>query len=90
MEQRKILISGRVQGVGFRAFVEKHARKLGLKGYVRNLSDGSVEVLAQGNEKELEEIISLCKKGPAMSRVDNVEVDSENLEEQYQDFSISY
>ncbi len=70
---RRYLISGRVQGVGFRAFVLQAAVELGLAGWVRNLSDGRVEALAEGSQRQLGELRALLARGPALSRVDAVE-----------------
>lgn len=66
-------VYGRVQGVGFRAFVQRHARSLGLVGYARNMPDGSVEVLAEGSEASLEILLRRLKEGPRMARVSRVE-----------------
>ena len=69
----RFFISGRVQGVGFRWFVARQAGSLGVQGYVRNLVDGRVEVLAQGNLEELERLESHLARGPGRARVDAVE-----------------
>ena len=69
----RFFISGRVQGVGFRWFVARQAGSLGLQGYVRNLSDGRVEVLAQGTTEELERLESHLARGPGRARVEAVE-----------------
>lgn len=66
-------VRGRVQGVGFRWFVEKEAATLGIAGWVRNRSDGSVEVLAQGTREQLFALRSKLQQGPRASRVDDVE-----------------
>ena len=70
----RMLISGRVQGVCFRAYARDEARRLGLKGWVRNLPDGRVEVLAQGEPDTLEALESFCRKGPPYARVTAVKV----------------
>jgi acylphosphatase len=69
----RFFISGRVQGVGFRWFVARQAGSLGVQGYVRNLGDGRVEVLAQGNPEELERLESYLARGPGRAKVDAVE-----------------
>ncbi len=66
------LIRGRVQGVGFRWFVHREASELGLRGWVRNTDDGSVEVVATGPPEDLEELRAELKKGSRGSRVDQV------------------
>ncbi|MFH1456422.1 MAG: acylphosphatase [archaeon] len=69
MKQAKILIYGTVQGVFFRKFVKDNAVNLGVKGYVKNLDDGSVEAVLIGEEEKVEELIIRCWKGPDGSKV---------------------
>jgi acylphosphatase len=66
---RLLRIRGRVQGVGYRAFVHDQATQLGLSGWARNRSDGSVEVLVSGNRTEVDELIALLRRGPPGARV---------------------
>jgi len=66
------LIQGRVQGVGFRWFVEREASQLDLRGWVRNTEEGEVEVVAAGEQADLDELRSSLKRGPRGSRVDRV------------------
>jgi acylphosphatase len=73
-EARRFLVRGRVQGVGFRWFVEREAHILGIAGWVRNNHDGSVEVLAQGTRDQLSGLHSRLREGPRAARVDAVEV----------------
>ena len=70
-EAVQLQVLGRVQGVGFRAFTEDCARRLGLRGYVRNLLDGSVEARAEGAREDLEVFVREVRRGPALSRVDD-------------------
>ena len=70
---RRFLVRGRVQGVGFRWFVEREAHLLGLAGWVRNNADGSVEVLAMGSRDQLLALQSRLRAGPRSARVDDVE-----------------
>ena len=70
---RRFLVRGRVQGVGFRWFVEREAHILGISGWVRNSLDGSVEVLAQGTRDQLLGLRSRLRQGPRAARVDDVE-----------------
>jgi acylphosphatase len=74
IEAKRYLVRGRVQGVGFRWFVEREAHILGIKGWVRNNHDGSVEVLAQGTRDQLAGLHSRLREGPRAARVDGVEV----------------
>jgi len=77
----KIIINGFVQGVGFRWFVEKTARGLGLKGYVRNLPSGSVEIRAKGSEEQIKNLLSSLYEGPG--NANDVEVTpEEHIDEQ--------
>lgn len=71
----KITVVGRVQGVGYRAATQHTARHLGLRGTVRNLADGRVEIVAQGESGALERLVSWCWQGPPAARVDRVSVE---------------
>ena len=73
IEARRFVVRGRVQGVGFRWFVEREAHILGIAGWVRNNADGSVEVLAQGTRNQLLGLRSRLRQGPRAARVDDVE-----------------
>jgi acylphosphatase len=70
---RRFVVRGRVQGVGFRWFVEREAHTLGIAGWVRNNSDGSVEVLAIGSRDQLSGLRSRLRQGPRAARVDDVQ-----------------
>jgi acylphosphatase len=72
-QARRFIVRGRVQGVGFRWFVEREAHMLGIAGWVRNNLDGSVEVLAMGTREQLAGLRSRLQQGPRAARVDNVE-----------------
>jgi acylphosphatase len=74
--RRAVLLSviGRVQGVGYRAFVERQARALGLSGFVRNRSDGSVEAHVEGSAGAVDELIAACRRGPAGAVVNEVQI----------------
>jgi acylphosphatase len=72
-EARRFLVRGRVQGVGFRWFVECEAHILGIAGWVRNNSDSSVEVLAMGTREQLSGLRSRLQEGPRAARVDDVQ-----------------
>ncbi len=73
MTAAKFLVSGEVQGVGFRWFVARHSRRLGLHGLARNLNDGRVEVVVRGAEESLRELGELLVAGPAHARVTQVD-----------------
>jgi acylphosphatase len=71
---RRLVIHGRVQGVGYRAFVEEEAATFGLEGWVRNRRDGTVEVVVAGSPEAVDAMIAACRKGPFSARVDRVDV----------------
>ncbi len=84
------MISGRVQGVFFRANAQEVAQRLGLAGYVRNLPDGRVEVVAEGEEEALRRLIEWCHQGPPLARVERVEVRWQNPTGEFSGFHIRY
>ena len=85
-----VLISGKVQGVGFRNFTQMNAKKLGINGYAKNLANGKVEVIAEGDKSQLDALIALLKKGPRFARVDSLEVDERSFTGEYESFGIRY
>ena len=87
--QRKIVVRGKVQGVGFRNATWRKAMELGISGSVRNLDDGSVEILASATDKEFKVFENSCRKGPSNARVDRPEI-SELDQTGFTDFSIDY
>ena len=78
----RIYITGTVQGVFFRAFIKENAERYNVKGFVRNLEDGRIEIFLEGNPNEVNKIIELCKKGPKHSQIKKVEI----KDEKFQDF----
>ncbi len=74
MKRAHMLVSGRVQGVFFRAFTERNAKILKLNGWVRNTLDEKVEIAVEGSEDKIKELIKIVKNGPSGARVDNVDV----------------
>ncbi len=87
MKQAHVYISGFVQGVGFRAYVRSKARKLGVTGWVRNLSDDRVEAVLQGEREKIERVLFYCKRGPFFANVTNIVVDWEEASEQFPEFT---
>jgi len=87
MKAVKIIIYGKVQGVGFRNFVFLHAKRLNVKGYVKNNPDGTVEAVFEGDDDNINKIIELCKKGPERARVDKIDIKDIEINN-YQDFRI--
>lgn len=88
METRYIRIIGRVQGVFFRSFAKEIAQELNIVGTAKNLTDGSVEIVARGKKEDLGRYVSLLKEGPRMAQVDNIEERNSTGEESFEEFSI--
>ncbi len=86
----RVIIEGRVQGVFFRHHTQEEAYKLGVKGWVRNRRDGSVEALFEGDKKNVDQIIQWCYRGPSQARVTSVRTTWENYTGEFEDFSINY
>jgi acylphosphatase len=78
--QARLTITGRVQGVGYRDWVMATAQRLGLSGWVRNRSDGAVEALIVGEDAGVGTMIEACRRGPAMCRVDEIDVEPVDLD----------
>ena len=85
-----ILITGRVQGVFYRVWCKKQAGKLGVCGWAKNLDDGRVEVVAEGEKSKLMELIKLIKEGPKLAKVEGVDVNWEKATGEFTSFEISY
>ena len=90
MQELQAIVSGRVQMVMMRDFVKRSARALGLRGRVKNRSDGTVEVVAQGEHPVLEKLVEKLHIGSIFSRVDRVEVVWQSITTLYSDFNIDY
>ena len=87
--QRKIVVRGKVQGVGFRNATWRKGMELEIRGSVRNLDDGSLEILASATDKEFKVFENWCREGPSHARVDRLEI-SELDQTGFTDFSIDY
>ena len=85
-----VLIDGLVQGVAYRFFAEKYASRLGVTGWVRNLPDGRVEVLAEGSAERIETLLERLKEGPSLARVDVFDVRREPATAEFKDFRIVF
>ena len=81
-------VRGRVQGVFFRASIQREAKRLGLNGWVKNLADGSVEFLAEGEEDGLKELLGWAQRGPSAARVDRVDSRWRSYTGEFTDFRI--
>jgi len=86
--RKHLIINGRVQGVGFRAFLRQQARKYQISGWVKNRIDGSVEAVLEGEETGVEEMVNKARKGPRWARVDKVEVFKGDYQGEFADFII--
>jgi acylphosphatase len=75
LKRAKVIVHGAVQGVFFRVEARDRARSLGLAGWVRNVPDGTVEAVFEGDDERVESIVEWCRRGPAGARVEEVEVD---------------
>jgi acylphosphatase len=84
------VVEGRVQGVGFRYFVLERAQNLGLTGWVRNTFGGQVEILAEGNRAQLEELLVMLKKGPPSAWVRAVDQEWSEATGQYPSFKVTF
>jgi acylphosphatase len=85
-----LIVSGRVQGVFFRAETQSQALQLHLKGCVRNMSDGRVEIVIEGNEDDVKRMIAWCHKGPRLAKVEKVDYHEEPFQGGFDDFEIVY
>lgn len=88
--QRNILIHGRVQGVNFRYFTQQAAQRLGIRGCVRNMHDGGVEIAAVGEEAALDKFVALLRQGPPAAKVESVKVEKRQLSAEFTSFRIEY
>jgi acylphosphatase len=85
-----VVISGRVQGVAFRFYIQRWAAELGLTGWVRNLYDGRVEVLAEGKKDDLDELLTRLREGPRQAVVENLDVVWEEPTGEFPDFRVAF
>lgn len=90
MVRAQIYVTGRVQGVFFRAFTQERAVALGLTGWVRNLPDGRVHVLAEGERSQIDRLVTVLKQGPPLSYVERTEVLWQDYESEFDDFRITW
>ena len=86
----RLIISGRVQGVFFRAETQKAATRLGVRGWVRNQRDGTVEAVAEGPKDDVMSLIDWCRTGPPSARVETVDVAWHDYQGEFGDFSVRF
>ncbi|PIR71617.1 MAG: acylphosphatase [Candidatus Nealsonbacteria bacterium CG_4_9_14_3_um_filter_37_13] len=85
-----LFVSGLVQGVFFRSKTRARAEELGLFGWVRNLEDGRVEILAEGEKEKLEKLVEWAKKGPDSAKINGLDVEWQEYKGEFKDFEIRY
>jgi acylphosphatase len=85
-----VYISGRVQGVFFRAETQRAAINFKLTGWVRNMADGLVEAVFEGEDENVDKMIAWCRVGPSAARVENVAITEESYTSEFRNFSIKY
>ena len=87
----RLLLKGRVQNVTFRAFAKQNAGKLGLVGYAKNLRNGDLEIVAQGDQGKIEQFVQLCRRGPLFAKVESIQESyPEDGDEEFDIFDIRY
>jgi acylphosphatase len=84
------IISGRVQGVFFRAETQRAAERFGVFGWVRNKRDGTVEAVFEGRQQDVDAVLNWCREGPRMSRVDKVDVNWLDYAAEFESFDVTY
>ncbi len=89
-KRAKLIIKGIVQGVNFRYYTQREAKKNNLTGWVRNLPDGSVAALFEGEEEDVETMIQWCRSGPPSARVTELIAQKEEFRDEFQSFSILF
>lgn len=85
-----LLVSGRVQGVYFREHTRRKASELALSGWVKNLPDGRVEIVAEGNKEDVKKLIEFAEKGSLFARVSGLEIEWEDYEGDFRNFKVRY
>ncbi|MDE0313474.1 MAG: acylphosphatase [Candidatus Poribacteria bacterium] len=86
--QLYVLISGKVQGVYFRNFTKRNAKQLGINGYAKNLANGKVEVVAEGDKMQLDALVKLLWQGPPAAKVDDVKIEERDFTGEYKSFDV--
>lgn len=89
-EQRHLRIHGKVQGVGYRFYATRVARKMGLKGWIQNMRDGSVEALVEGDKKAIDEWIEDIREGPRHAEVTKIDQESKDFTGKLPDFDVKF
>ncbi len=90
MKKVRVVVTGRVQGVWFRAATRDKAQQLGVNGYVRNMVNGDVEFVAEGNDAEVDRLIQWARQGPPLARVADIKVEVLQYDNEYTGFKVGY
>ncbi|MBI2112732.1 acylphosphatase [Candidatus Woesearchaeota archaeon] len=90
MKRFHLLIKGRVQMVGFRYFTRKKAQELGVNGWIKNLPDGNVEAVIEGEDIALSQLVEYCKQGPLLAHVQDINIKEEKYQGEWEEFSIKF
>ena len=85
-----VYLSGRVQGVGFRAFIRRNAERLSVQGWARNLADGRVEALFSGDKSDVDQLLKLVRKGPRFADVQDIKIEEKDYQDKYSSFEIRF
>ncbi len=88
MKRVNVIVTGDVQGVFFRSFIRQNALDLGVNGYVRNEGKDKVEAVFEGKDKDVDDLVKLCKKGPAGAKIKNVQVKEERYLNEFLGFNV--
>ncbi|MDD1659668.1 MAG: acylphosphatase [Methanomicrobiales archaeon] len=88
--RRHLRVSGRVQGVFFRSAVQEQALAAGVSGWIRNLPDGGVEAVLEGERVAVEQVVAFCRRGPPYARVDHVDIREEEFRGDLKGFAVRY
>lgn len=87
-ERKHVYLKGRVQGVGFRASARRKAKKLSVTGWIRNLFDGRVEAVVEGNQEKVNKMVNYLRNGPQFAQVEDIEIHNENYTGDFQNFRV--
>lgn len=90
MKRQHMIVSGKIQGVFYRDYVRREAEKRQITGWVMNMQNGTVEILAEGSDSALAELQKACRKGPLMAHIEDIKITESTATEEFEDFDIHY
>ena len=88
MKRAHITVTGMVQGVGYRSYTRNYAKELGLKGFVKNLNNGNIEIVIEGYDKQMQTFVQLLRKGPWGAKVRDIDIDWRDPTNEFTDFEV--